>query len=85
MSNRHMMEIILKKFPIQENVDWSKHLAKMANSVKEKLFPEFMKWLEEARASWELLAAQGSGTESMSSGGGKGSFYGDHKIFFGEK
>ena len=43
LPNIHTMELILKKFPIQENVEWSKHLSKVEEAVKEKPFPEFMK------------------------------------------
>ena len=42
------MEFIQRKFPIQENVEWSKHLAETENAVKEKLFPKFMRGLEKA-------------------------------------
>ena len=49
MSNMHTMQIISKKFPIQENVEWSKHLAKTEDAVKEKLLPELMRWFREAR------------------------------------
>ena len=43
MSNTHTKELILKKFPIQENVEWSKIHSKAEDTVKEKPFPEFIK------------------------------------------
>ena len=70
ISNTHTLEFILKKFLIQENVKWNEHLVKTEGTVKEKPFPEFMKWLGKAGVSWDLLAAQG--TRFKSGGGGKG-------------
>ena len=58
MSNRHTRDLTMKKFPIQEKVKWSEHLNKMKDASKERKFPEFIKWLEESGALWELLAAQ---------------------------
>ena len=37
---------------------WSEHLENMKDTSKERKFPDFMKWLEESGALWELLAAQ---------------------------
>ena len=56
VSNQHSMELILKKFPIQENLEWKKHLAKTSSDTGEKHFPEFMVWLEEVGHSWEMMA-----------------------------
>ena len=72
MSNTHTMELILKKFPIQENAEWSIHLSQAEDTVQEEPFPEFMKWLEETGSSWELLAAQGTSSKS----GGRSNFFG---------
>ena len=58
MSNSHTMDFILKKFPVEERVEWSKHLARVKDTSKERKVPDFMKWLEESGALWELLAAQ---------------------------
>ena len=38
VSNRHSMELILK-FPIQENLEWMKHVAKTSMGIREKPFP----------------------------------------------
>ena len=87
MSNSHTMEIILKKFLLQENVKWSEHLAEMDARVREKPFLEFMKWLDKAGSSWELLAAQGTGAKSGSGsrssyfGGQDGGGHGDNSSF----
>ena len=70
--NTHTIELILRKFLIQENVKWSEHLAKAGDTIQEEPFPEFMRWWEEAGASWELLAAQGTGSKP----GGKSNFFG---------
>ena len=72
MSNSQTMDFILKKFPIQEKVKWSEHLYKMKDAFKERKFPEFIKWLEESGALWELLAAQSKGARP----GGRSNFYG---------
>jgi hypothetical protein len=61
-----------------ENVEWKKHLAKEGDTVKARPFPEFMNWLEEVGASWEMLAAEG--TEARK-GGGTGAYYGG---FYGD-
>lgn len=79
-ADTHTMELILKKFPIQENIDWSKLLSKAEDTVKEKQFSKFMRWLEEAGASWKLLAAQGTGASS----GGMDSLFGGHETGHGQ-
>ena len=56
MSNSHTIEFILKKFPIQENVEWSKRLTKTEDAMNEKLFPEF----EMVRRGWNLVGITGS-------------------------
>ena len=40
MSNTQSMELILRKFPIQGNVDWSKHISEAVDAVQEEPFPE---------------------------------------------
>ena len=77
MSNTASMEFILKKFPIQENVEWNKHLAKTDALIQEKPFPEFMNWLDEVGASWEFLASSGTGSKPKSDG--RGAYFGDYQ------
>ena len=81
MSNTAAMGVLVRKLPIQEAVEWQRYLAKQDKTVQAKPFSAFMKWLEEAGASWELMAVQGIGSKSSS--GGKGSLYIDHEIFVG--
>ena len=64
MCNSDMMDFIFNKFPIEEKVKWSEHLTRVKDASKERKFPECMKWLEESRALWELVAAQGTGAKS---------------------
>lgn len=66
------MELILKKFAIQENVEWSKHLSKAEDAVQEEPFPEFMKWLQRDRI---IMGAVGS-SENQFQGKGKGNYFG---------
>ena len=51
---------------------WSEHLENMKDTSKERKFPNFMKWLEESGALWELLAAQSTGAKPV----GRSNFYG---------
>ena len=74
MSNTSSMEFILKKFPIQENIEWSKHLSKSDPSIQEQSFDEIIKWLNGTEKAWELLAATGTGVTGVKSGG-RGNFF----------
>ena len=40
------MDLLLKKFPIHENIEWNKHLAEKDQATQSKPFVEFMLWLE---------------------------------------
>ena len=53
------MDLILKKFPIQENIKWNKHQANVNEHIQEQPFGEFIKRLQTAIKSWEMLAAVG--------------------------
>ena len=63
MSNTAAMGVLVRKLPIQEAVEWQRYLAKQDKTVQAKPFPTFMKWLEEEGASWELMAASGTGVK----------------------
>ena len=76
MSNTAAMGVLVRKFPIQEAVKWQEFLAKQDKAEQDKPFPAFMKWLEEAGASWELLAASGTGSKSKV-GAAHHTFYGE--------
>ena len=78
MSNTAAMGVLVRKLPIQEDVEWQRYLAKQDKTVQAKPFSAFMKWLEEAGASWELMAASGTGVK------GKGGTTQVHHSFFGD-
>ena len=78
MSNTAAMGVIVRKLPIQEAVEWQRYLAKQDKAVQAKPFAVFMKWLEEEGASWELMAASGTGVK------GKGGTTQVHHSFFGD-
>ena len=63
MSNSAALSVLVRKLPIQEAVDWQKFLAKKDKTEQAKPFPFFIEWLQEAGASWELLAASGTGAK----------------------
>ena len=63
MSNTAALGALVRKFPIQEAVKWQEYLARQDRNIQAKPFPSFMLWLEEAGASWELLAASGTGVK----------------------
>ena len=79
MSNTAAMGVLIRKFPIHEAVEWQKYLADQSKTEQNNPFPWFVKWLEKAGQSWELLAASGTGARSK--GGGNvqvhHTFYGD--------
>ena len=64
MSNTAALGVLVRKFPIQEAVKWQEYLAEQDKVTQSKPFPAFMIWLEKAGASWELLAASGTGTKN---------------------
>ena len=64
MSNTAVLGVLIRKLPIQEVVKWQEYLSEQDRTVQAKPFPSFMLWLEKAGASWELLAASGTGTKS---------------------
>ena len=52
--------------------------------MKEKPFPEFMRWLEMAGMVWEIMADQGLGPKtSGGNGGGKANFFGEQETVLG--
>ena len=63
MSNTAALGALVRKFPIQEAVKWQEYLAKQERDVQARPFPSFMLWLEDAGASWEPLAASGTGVK----------------------
>jgi hypothetical protein len=71
------MQFILRKFPIQENVEWQKFLSEQSDEVQSQPFPEFMKWLEKAGVSWEKLVAAGMGARREGKTGA-GAYFGSH-------
>ena len=78
MSNTAAISVLVRKLPIQEVVEWKKYLAKKDKAEQCKPFPAFMQWLEEAGASWELLAASNTGVKQKSgSMSVHHTFYGD--------
>ena len=79
MSNSATMGVLLKKFPIQEAVDYQKYLSEQEKADQCRPFPFFIKWLEKAGASWELLAASGTGIK------GKSGSQQVHHTFYGEE
>ena len=78
MSNTAAMSVLIRKFPIQEAVDWQKYLAEQSKAEQSSPFPSFVKWLEKAGASWELLAASGTGVRNKSGNSQV------HHAFYGE-
>ena len=79
MSNTAAMSVLVRKFPIQEAVDWQKYLAEQPKTEQNNPFPLFMKWLDKAGSSWELLAASGTGVR------GKSGTTQVHHTFYGEE
>ena len=77
MSNTAALGVLVRKLPIQEAVDWQKFLSKKDKEVQAKPFAAFMEWLAEAGASWELLAASGTGAKGKSGAQVHFSFYND--------
>ena len=66
MSNTAAMGAIIRKFPIQEAVEWQKYLSEQSQAEQNSPFESFIKWLSKAAASWELLAAAGTGVKGKS-------------------
>ena len=79
MSNTAAMGVLIRKFPIMEAVEWQKFLSRQDKAAQNKPFPSFIKWLNEAGASWELLAASGTGIK------GKSGNVQVHHTFYGEE
>ena len=79
ISNTAAMGVLVRKFPIQEAVKWQEYLAELDRETQTKPFPAFMDWLNKAGASWELLAASGTGVK------GKGSSAQVHMSFYGDE
>ena len=78
MSNTAAMGVLIRKFPILEAVEWQKYLSTQDKPSQNKPFPSFIKWLNEAGSSWELLAASGTGIK------GKTGTVQVHHTFYGE-
>ena len=66
MSNTAAMGVLIRKFPIQEAVEFQKYLAEQEKADQNKPFASFIKWLDKAGNSWELLAASGTGVKGKS-------------------
>ena len=79
MSNTAAMGVLIRKFPIQEAVEWQKFLSKQDKAEQSRPFPAFIRWLEDAGSSWELLAASGTGIK------GKSGAVQVHHTFYGEE
>ena len=79
MSNTAAMGVLIRKFPIQEAVEWQKFLSRQPKTAQSRPFPSFIKWLEEAGSSWELLAASGTGIK------GKNGSVQVHHTFYSEE
>ena len=79
MSNTSALSVLVRKLPIQEVVEWKKYLAKKSRSDQNNPFPVFMNWLEEAGASWDILAASGTGVKPKTGSPAV------HHTFFGEE
>ena len=75
MSNTAALSVLIRKLPIQEAVEWQRYLAKKTREEQAKPFPSFLSWLEEAGASWELMASSGTGIK------GKGGTQVHHSFF----
>ena len=68
ISNTATMGVLIRKLPIQEAVEYQKYLSEQSIADQSRPFPHFIKWLEKAGASWELLAASGTGVKGKSGG-----------------
>ena len=79
MSNTAAMGVLIRKFPIMEAVEWQKFFSRQNKAEQSKPFPSFIMWLNEAGASWELLAASGTGMK------GKSGAVQVHHTFYGEE
>ena len=79
LSNTAALSVLIRKLSIQEVVKWKEYLATKDEADQTKPFPIFMEWLKIAGASWELLAASGTGIKSKS---GSTSV---HHPFFGDE
>ena len=66
MSKTYVMEMVLRKFPITENIKWSEILAKTSKEAKKEPFKEYMRWLEKCGPAWEILAASGTSAKGKS-------------------
>jgi len=73
------MGVLIRKFPINEAVEWQKFLADQEKSEQNSPFPAFVRWLEKSGVSWELLAASGTGSKNKSGG------VQVHHTFYGEE
>ena len=67
MSTTTALPVLVRKFPIQEVVKWKEYLATQDAEALVRPFPSFMKWLEEAGTSTELLTAANTGVRSKRS------------------
>ena len=79
MSNTAAMGVIIRKFPIQEAVDFQKFLSEQTKENQNSPFPSFITWLNKIGTSWELLAASGTGVK------GKSGVMQVHHTFFGDE
>ena len=79
MSNTAAMGVLIRKFPIHEAVEWQKFLSQQEKTEQNNPFPWFIKWLEQAGSSWELLAASGTGVK------GKNGIAQVHHTLYGEE
>ena len=77
MSNTAAMGTLIRKFPIQEAVEFQKYLSEQSKEEQKSPFPSFIAWLEKAGSSWELLTAAGTGVKSKGSVQVHHTFYGE--------
>ena len=77
MSNTAAMGTLIRKFPIQEAVEFQKYLSEQSKEEQKSPFPSFIAWLDKAGSSWELLTAAGTGVKSKGSVQVHHTFYGE--------
>ena len=61
VSNVDTMQQLVSKLPWVQVEKWSEFLEAQGEEAKGKSFETFLKWLEKAGSSWEIVVASGVG------------------------
>ena len=55
------MKLIELKFPVAQQLEWTKYLEELPEEKAGDPFPEFMGWLKKAGKVWASMEAKGLG------------------------